>query len=115
MYYLIMRSLRERQELISFLKSKGILSVFHYVPLHLSPVGRSAGGKEGDCPITEEMSDRLVRLPFYNELEPSEQNRVIDAVLEFDNPTRTASTPSIRPAANLRLMNRHAQATAMRS
>jgi len=50
MYYLIMRSLRERQELISFLKSKGILSVFHYVPLHLSPIGRLAGGKEGGLP-----------------------------------------------------------------
>jgi len=99
------------------LKSKGILSVFHYVPLHLSPVGRSAGGKEGDCPITEEMSDRLVRLPFYNELEPSAQNRVIDAVLEFDNPNRTASTPSIRPAANLSFdeSRRRAQATVMRS
>jgi dTDP-4-amino-4,6-dideoxygalactose transaminase len=83
MYYLIMRSTQERQKLMAFLKTKGILSVFHYVPLHLSPVGRRMGGTEGSCPVTEEMSGRLVRLPFYNTLSQVEQNRVIEAVLEF--------------------------------
>ena len=84
MYYLIMPSLERRQALISFLKSRGILSVFHYVPLHLSPMGMRMGGRKGDYPITEDRSDRLVRLPFYNSLNTDNQDRVIRAVQEFD-------------------------------
>ena len=52
-------------------------------PLHLSPMGRQFGGREGTCPVTEDTSDRLVRLPFYNSLNPAQQDRVIEAVLEF--------------------------------
>ncbi|HVV71261.1 MAG TPA: DegT/DnrJ/EryC1/StrS family aminotransferase, partial [Verrucomicrobiae bacterium] len=83
MYYLIMNSLGQRQALISFLKSRGILSVFHYVPLHLSTMGQRMGGRQGTCPVTEEKSDRLLRLPFYNSLAQSDQNRVIEAVMDF--------------------------------
>jgi len=84
MYYLMMRSLQERQAFIAFLKSRNILSVFHYVPLHLSPMGERMGGRKGDCPITEDRSDRLVRLPFYNSLSPDDQDKVIRAIQEFD-------------------------------
>jgi dTDP-4-amino-4,6-dideoxygalactose transaminase len=84
MYYLVMPSLEKRQAFISFLKSRGILSVFHYVPLHLSPMGERMGGRKGDCPITEDRSDRLVRLPFYNSLSTDDQDKVIRAVQEFD-------------------------------
>jgi dTDP-4-amino-4,6-dideoxygalactose transaminase len=84
MYYLIMRSLQERQALISFLKLRNILSVFHYVPLHLSTMGERMGGRKGDCPITEDRSDRLVRLPFYNSLNPDDQDKVIRAIQEFN-------------------------------
>ena len=83
MYYLIMPSLEKRHAFISFLKSRGILSVFHYVPLHLSPMGKRMGGGKGDCPITEDRSDRLVRLPFYNSLSPDDQDKVIRAIQEF--------------------------------
>jgi dTDP-4-amino-4,6-dideoxygalactose transaminase len=83
MYYLVMPSLGERQAFISFLKSRGILSVFHYVPLHLSPMGQRMGGRDGACPVTEQKSDRLVRLPFYNRLSQSDQDQVIAAVREF--------------------------------
>ena len=78
-----MPSLEKRQALISFLKSHGILSVFHYVPLHLSPVGQRMGGRKGGCPVSEEKSERLVRLPFYNRLSPGDQDRVIAAVQQF--------------------------------
>ena len=54
--------------------------MFHYVPLHLSAMGRKLGYQVGDCPITEQVSDRLVRLPFYNELTQAEQRRVIEAI-----------------------------------
>jgi dTDP-4-amino-4,6-dideoxygalactose transaminase len=80
MYYLIMPSLKKRQALISFLKSRGILSVFHYVPLHLSPMGQRMGGRVGECPVSEEKSERLVRLPFYNRLSQSDQDHVIATV-----------------------------------
>jgi dTDP-4-amino-4,6-dideoxygalactose transaminase len=83
MYYLVMPSLEKRQGLISFLKSHGILSVFHYVPLHLSPVGRSMGGRKGSCPVSEEKSERLVRLPFFNSLAQDDQDRIIRAIREF--------------------------------
>ena len=89
MYYLFMPSLEERQGLISFLKERGILSVFHYVPLHLSPMGRRMGGGNAQCTVTEEVSDRLLRLPFYNSLEEAEQNQVINAILEFGKPERS--------------------------
>lgn len=83
MFYLLMPSLHVRQNLIAHLKSRGILSVFHYVPLHLSDMGRNFGGKSGDCPVTEDVSDRLLRLPFYNALNEDDQDRVIEAILEF--------------------------------
>ena len=65
------------------MKAREILSVFHYLPLHLSEMGRRRGGKEGDCPVTEAVSDRVVRLPFYNELSEADQARVVAAVSEF--------------------------------
>ena len=83
MYYLIMRSLEERQEFISFLKTRGILSVFHYVPLHLSVMGRRFGSRDAKCPVTEEKSDRLVRLPFFNTLSAAQQDLVIKAIRDF--------------------------------
>ena len=84
LFYLLMPSLEQRQAFIEHLKSRGILSVFHYLPLHLSEMGRRFGGKEGDCPVTEEISDRLVRLPFYNDLSEADQALVVNAIKEFD-------------------------------
>ena len=84
MYYLILRSLEERQALIAHLKSRGILSVFHYVPLHLSPMGLRLGGGKADCPVTVDRSDRLLRLPFYNSYSQVQQDQVIQAVCEFE-------------------------------
>jgi dTDP-4-amino-4,6-dideoxygalactose transaminase len=83
LFYLIMPSLDARQQLIAHLKEQGILAVFHYQPLHISPMGIRYGGQPGDCPVTEQMSDRLVRLPFYNDLEVTDQNRVIDEISRF--------------------------------
>jgi len=90
MYYLVMRSTEERQAMISFLKARGILSVFHYVPLHRSQMGKQFGGNDANCPVTEEKSEKLVRLPFFNGLKPSEQDRVMEAVLDFQCSDRLA-------------------------
>jgi len=80
MYYLVLPSLEKRRALIAFLKSRGILGVFHYVPLHLSPVGLRMGGRPGSCPVSEQKSECLVRLPFYNSLNQGDQDQVIAAV-----------------------------------
>jgi dTDP-4-amino-4,6-dideoxygalactose transaminase len=83
LFYLIMSSLKDRQAIIDQLKRQGILSVFHYLPLHLSKMGQQFGGRQGDCLVTETVSDRLVRLPFYNAITEIEQSRVVEAILEF--------------------------------
>jgi dTDP-4-amino-4,6-dideoxygalactose transaminase len=86
MFYMLMPSFEARQALIAHLKSREILSVFHYLPLHLSEMGRRWGGKTGDCPVTESVSDRVLRLPFFNDLSEGDQARVVAAVLEFSRP-----------------------------
>jgi len=83
MFYLLMPSLEQRQALIAHLREQKINSVFHYLPLHLSQMGRKFGGAEGDCPVTESVSDRLLRLPFYNNLTQEDQARVVAAIKDF--------------------------------
>ena len=83
MYYLILPSFEQRKALISHLNAREISSVFHYLPLHLSSMGQGFGGLDGDCPVTEDVSERLLRLPFFNGLTESDQKRVVDAVTEF--------------------------------
>ncbi len=83
MFYLLFPSLEIRQGMIEHLKSKGILSVFHYLPLHLSKMGKKFGGRDGDCPVTEDVSDRLLRLPFYTGLSEDDQSRVVEEMCSF--------------------------------
>ena len=84
LFYLILPSLEARNSLIQHLKSKSILSTFHYMPLHLSDMGRKYGYRLGDLPVTETISDRLLRLPFYNDLTQDEQASVIEAILAWE-------------------------------
>lgn len=84
MYYLVLPSLEVRTAMIEYLKELGILSVFHYLPLHLSDMGLKFGGRSGQCPVTEHVSDRLLRLPFYNDLARDEQLQVVEALQRFD-------------------------------
>jgi dTDP-4-amino-4,6-dideoxygalactose transaminase len=82
-FYMVLPSLEIRQQLINYLKTNGIGSAFHYQPLHLSEIGRKFGGKPGDCPITELVADQMLRLPFYNDLNPNDQEQVISILCEF--------------------------------
>jgi len=84
MFHLLMPDLANRSRFIASLKSRGILSVFHYVPLHSAPAGREFGNFTGQCPVTEDVANRLVRLPFYNDLSQEDQEEVIAAVKDFD-------------------------------
>ncbi len=83
MFYLLLPDLEKRQDFIAYLKSKGIFTVFHYLPLHLSVMGLKYGGKPGDCPVTEKISDQLVRLPMHFELTNSDLEQVVDAITSF--------------------------------
>ena len=83
LFYLRMPDLSTRQRFIAEMKAREIHCVFHYVPLHLSPMGSSWGGGPGSLPITEQVGDELVRLPFYTAMTHDEQTRVIDAIHAF--------------------------------
>jgi len=83
MFYLLMPTMAERDALIDHLRDRGVMAVFHYQPLHLSEMGRRLSAGERHCPCAEDVSGRLVRLPFYNQLSHVEQSRVIEAVGEF--------------------------------
>jgi dTDP-4-amino-4,6-dideoxygalactose transaminase len=84
LFYLMLPSLDQRQALIAHLRARGILSVFHYLPLHASAMGVQFGASVGDCPVTEAASARLLRLPFFNTLSTTDQDCVIQAILEFN-------------------------------
>jgi dTDP-4-amino-4,6-dideoxygalactose transaminase len=83
LFYLVLPSLEARQAFITYLNTREINTIFHYLPLHLSPMGRRFGGKSGDCPVTEQVSHRLVRLPFYNDLTEADQMRVLAGIKGF--------------------------------
>jgi dTDP-4-amino-4,6-dideoxygalactose transaminase len=83
MFYLLLPSRAVRDRLIAHLKQKGILAVFHYLPLNTSKVGLSLGGRAGDCPVAERVADQLLRLPFYTNMTDADQSDVIDALYQF--------------------------------
>jgi dTDP-4-amino-4,6-dideoxygalactose transaminase len=101
LFYLLLPTERHRDALMHELKAQGITSVFHYLPLHLSPMGIKFGGRPGDCPVTEAVSGRLLRLPFFNQLAADQQLQVLQAVRRV-RPAAEVWTPAVAPAAPLR-------------
>jgi dTDP-4-amino-4,6-dideoxygalactose transaminase len=83
LFYVLLRSFDARTAFIAHMRARQILVVFHYQPLHLSEMGRRFGGEAGQHPVTEDVADRLVRLPLYYQLGPDEQDRVLDAARAF--------------------------------
>lgn len=83
MFYVIVKSEPIRARLLAHLKNDNIHAVFHYVPLHTSPMGQRCGCILGDLPVTEDLSERLLRLPCYYELSISDQNRVTDSIIRY--------------------------------
>ena len=80
LFYLVLPSPEHRQDLMAHLRAHGIASTWHYLPLHLSEMGRRFGGRKGECPVTEAVSERLLRLPFYTDLTAEDQQRVIETI-----------------------------------
>lgn len=83
LFHLVLPTVEARDGLARHLRERDVLAVFHYLPLHLSEMGRRFGGRPGDCPVAEAVADRLLRLPVYAALSNAEQARVIAAVREF--------------------------------
>ena len=82
MYYLLLRDLAERTAFIGHMKRLGIHCVFHYVPLHSSPMGSQVGRVSGNLKVTNDVADRLVRLPLWLGIE-DHLDRIIDATMKF--------------------------------
>ena len=74
----------QRARFIAHMKQRQISCVFHYQPLHLSPVGQRFGGYLGQCPVAEHAGSCLIRLPLYNSLSDAQQSQVIEAVTSFN-------------------------------
>jgi dTDP-4-amino-4,6-dideoxygalactose transaminase len=83
MFYILLSDRQTRDALMDHLKQQRILAVFHYIPLHSSPMGRKFGFREGDLPVTEDLGGRLLRLPLFFEIKDEEQTRVVEAISEF--------------------------------
>lgn len=83
MFYIVTKDAASRDDLIHSLKNKNIQAVFHYVPLHTAPMGKSMGYKENDLPVTENLSARLIRLPCYFDLTRNDQDRVIEEIFSY--------------------------------
>ncbi len=83
MFYILLADEGVREGLATFLRQRGIQAVSHYVPLHLSPMGRHWGYEPGSLPVTEDLSARLLRLPLYYDLAPAEQDEVCSGIHEF--------------------------------
>ena len=83
MYYIKVRDLEQRSDFINFMKSKDVLTVFHYVPLHTAPAGLKYGRFHGEDNFTTRESDRLVRLPMYYALTEDDVNYICECVHEY--------------------------------
>jgi dTDP-4-amino-4,6-dideoxygalactose transaminase len=86
MFYVLVGSEAFRDALFAHLKSRGMLAVSHYIPLHMSAMGRKWGGRAGDCPVAERVADLVVRLPFFTNMTDDEQDEVIAALEDFQAP-----------------------------
>ena len=93
MFYIKVKNLEERNELIDYLKERKILAVFHYVPLHTSEAGKRLGVFYGKDTHTTLESERLLRLPMYYNMDEEDLNYILDAVNSFySNTHRNIST-----------------------
>jgi dTDP-4-amino-4,6-dideoxygalactose transaminase len=107
-FFLILRSGATRDTLMEHLKRNGVSAVFHFVPLHTSSMGRRFGYADGDLPVTEDLSERLLRLPSFADITEAEQARVVDLVEAFLRRARVSiPVDSPAPYASLAMEGSH--------
>jgi dTDP-4-amino-4,6-dideoxygalactose transaminase len=93
LFHLLLPSPAHRARLIAHLAAAGIQAVSHYVPLHRSPMGRRLAPRIADCPVTDDVSGRLLRLPFFVGLSAADQDRVLETILGWDETGPSAPVP----------------------
>jgi dTDP-4-amino-4,6-dideoxygalactose transaminase len=101
LFYVLCRDEQTRDELLDYCHRRRIGACFHYVPLHCSPMGARFGYGEGDLPVTERLSSRLLRLPLYAAMTEEDQSAVVECLQDFfaagsrsqSHPERRAGTP----------------------
>ncbi|MGH3362754.1 MAG: DegT/DnrJ/EryC1/StrS family aminotransferase, partial [Nocardioides sp.] len=81
LFHVLLPDHATRTRVMAAMKTEGIATTFHYVPLHSSDGGRRFAAREVPCPVTDDISGRLVRLPFYNDLSDAEIDRVVSSFL----------------------------------
>ncbi len=113
LFYVLLRDQETRDGLLAHLREKNIHAVFHYVPLHSSPMGRKFGYQAEDLPITEDVSARLLRLPLYFQITAEEQDRVVMEVTAYLRRPRVGQTFLSAPALAQPGDHAHAHATAL--
>jgi dTDP-4-amino-4,6-dideoxygalactose transaminase len=82
MFYVLLRDREQRNSVLESMRAAGVQATFHYVPLHSSDAGRRFAARPTECPVSEDVSGRLLRLPFYNELSPADTDRVVATFVE---------------------------------
>jgi dTDP-4-amino-4,6-dideoxygalactose transaminase len=82
MFYVLLPDNDVRNRVLDYMRAAGVQPTFHYVPLHSSEGGRKFAAKPAHCPVTDDISGRLLRLPFYNNLRPADSERVVATFLE---------------------------------
>jgi dTDP-4-amino-4,6-dideoxygalactose transaminase len=83
LFYIIVKTPDERTRLIQFLKNQSIHTIFHYIPLHSSPAGRKYGKTTGDMKHTDDISERLIRLPLYYEMTEGDVGRIVELIVKY--------------------------------
>jgi len=87
MFYVLLPDRDRRNDSLEMLRKLGVQATFHYLPLHTSDAGRAFSVRETECPVSEQISDRLLRLPFYNDLREHDIDRVVTAFLDTASAT----------------------------
>lgn len=95
-FYVLLNTGRARDDLADYLRTKGVGAAFHFVPLHTAPMGRGFGYRAGDLPVTEDVSGRLLRLPFFPGITAAEQSYVAWHVASFLGRGRSAARSAPR-------------------
>ena len=83
LYFVLMPDAASRNALLEHLRSRGIAAVFHYIPLHSSPMGQQCGYNRHELPVTDFVSERLLRLPLYCELSAENQQLIVEEITLF--------------------------------
>jgi len=81
MFYLLLRDQQTRDRVLQGMRAAGVQTTFHYVPLHSSEAGRRYAARPTKCPVTDDVSGRLLRLPFFNNLTADNAQRVVDTLV----------------------------------